>query len=121
MALLTWERYSSLYDAIKDEETFNKAEAKAELEIARVIGPIHWAEIPEDISGEFYAPQLIDCLCRVIDYQATTGSRTGRGVSSVSNDGYSESYVLATQSAATEELDRNIRAWLSGTGLVRAY
>ena len=121
MALLTWEHYSSLYSAIKGKDEFNKEEAKAELEVARVIGPIHWAEIPEDISGEFYASQLLDCLCRVIDYQATTGSRIGRGVSAVSNDGYSESYVLAIQSAATEELDRNIRAWLSGTGLGRAY
>ena len=42
-------------------------------------------------------------------------------LASVSNDGYSESYVLQTQSQADEELGKNIRAWLSGTGLVRAY
>lgn len=121
MALLTWEYYSSLYDVIKDKEAFEKAEKLAEKEVARVIGPIHWAEIPEDISDEFYADQLRDCMCNVINYQKQTGSKAGKGVASVSNDGYSESYVLPTQSAATEELDKNIRYWLSGTGLVRAY
>lgn len=121
MALVTWGQYSSLYAGIKDEEMFIKAEALAEKEVARVIGPIRWAEIPEDIDSEFYADQLRDCICKVIDYQEQIGSKTGRGVTSVSNDGYSESYALSKPSDAAEELATNIRAWLSGTGLVRAY
>jgi hypothetical protein len=45
----------------------------------------------------------------------------GKGIASVSNDGYTESYVLQKQSDALEELGKNIRSWLSGTGIVRAY
>ena len=121
MALVTWERYSSLYSGIKDEDQFEIAEQKAELEVARVIGAIHWAELPKDISGEFYAGQLCDCICKVIDYQVQAGSKAGKGITSASNDGYSESYAIVKQSEAVAELDANIRAWLSGTGLVRAY
>ena len=120
MALVTWEYYSSLYNTVK-EEKFANAEALAEKEVARVIGPIHWVEIPEDIDDEFYADQLRDCICRVIDYQKQIGSKIGKGVTSASNDGYSESYALSKQSDAAAELAANIRAWLSGTGLVRAY
>lgn len=121
MALVTWELYSSLYSGIKDEQEFTKAETLAEKEVARVIGLIHWAEVPEDIDGEFYADQLRDCICKVIDYQKQIGSKIGKGVTSVSNDGYSESYALTKQSEAAEELTASIRAWLAGTGLVRAY
>lgn len=120
MALLSWEYYSSLYNAVNEEE-FKKAEPQAEKEVARVIGPIRWSELPADLSGEFYEDQLLDCLCRVINYQKQIGSKIGKGVTSVSNDGYSESYALSKQSDAAEELAANIRAWLSGTGLVRAY
>lgn len=121
MALVTWGQYSSLYSGIKDRKKFAAAEASAEKEVARVIGPIHWAEIPEDLDGEFYADQLRDCICRVIDYQKQIGSKIGKGVTSASNDGYSESYALSKQSDAAAELAANIRTWLSGTGLVRAY
>lgn len=119
-ALVTWEYYSSLYNTVTEEE-FAAAEKKAEKDVARVTGPIHWAEIPQDIAGEIYEDQLKDCICKVINYKAQAPAAQGRGVSSVSNDGYSESYVLQTQSQADEELSMNIRTWLSGTGLVRAY
>ena len=59
--------------------------------------------------------------CKVIDYQVQEGSKAGKGITSASNDGYSESYAIVKQSEAVEELDANIRTWLSGTGLVRAY
>lgn len=48
-------------------------------------------------------------------------SAKGQGVSSVSNDGYSESYVIQTAEQLRGELQSSIRAWLSGTGLVGAY
>ena len=121
-ALVSWEYYSSLYSTIGTQADFEKAEALAEKDLARVIGPLRWAElVSSDWSGEFFADQLKDTICKVVDYQATAGKKTGAGVASVSNDGYSESYALAKQSDAQEELLKNIRAWLSGTGLVRAY
>lgn len=123
MSLLTWERYSSLHNIVS-EDNFDKAEKQAESEIRIVMGVIHfsnWIADNPNIANEIYYEQLLDCICNVINYNATVGSKVGQGVASVSNDGYSESYVLQTQSQATEELHENIRKWLSGTGLVRAY
>ena len=48
-------------------------------------------------------------------------SGKGKGISSVSNDGYSESYVVQTEEQLRSELQSSIRSWLSGTGLVGAY
>lgn len=123
MSLLTWERYSSLHDIVS-EDKFDKAEKQAESAIRNVMGVIHytnWIADNSNLTNEIYYEQLLDCICNVINYIATVGAKAGQGVSSVSNDGYSESYVLQTQSQATEELQKNIRLWLSGTGLVRAY
>ena len=123
MSLLTWERYSSLHNIVSKDD-FDKAEKQAESEIRNVMGVIHfsnWITGNSNLTHEIYYEQLLDCICNVINYNVTVGSKAGQGVASVSNDGYSESYVLQTQSQATEELHKNIRKWLSGTGLVRAY
>lgn len=123
MSLLTWERYRSLHDIVS-EDKFDKAEKQAECAIRNVMGVIHytnWIADNSNLTNEIYYDQLLDCICNVINYIATVGTKAGQGVASVSNDGYSESYVLQTQSQATEELHKNIRKWLSGTGLVRAY
>lgn len=124
MALLSWERYCSLHSEVNEGE-FEKAEAIAEKEVARVIGPIRWATVLSgtDLAAQLCKEQLLDCIANLIDYDATVAKKLGTGVASVSNDGYSESYNTEAQmaSAATAEKDRNIRAWLSGTGLVGAY
>lgn len=120
-ALVSWEYYSSLY-SIVSESDFAKAEALAEKEVIRVVGLIHWGELNlEDLDSEIYGDQLKDCICKVMNFMAEAPKAQGKGVASVSNDGYSESYVLQKQSDALEELGKNIRSWLSGTGIVRAY
>lgn len=116
--IVDWEYYSSLYSKVPEEE-FDKAEALAEKEVCMVIGSIRWANITESAFG--YA-QLQDCVCKVMDKMADDKkSGKGKGVSSVSNDGYSESYVVQTEEQLRSELQSSIRAWLSGTGLVGAY
>lgn len=118
MAHVTWEYYNSLHDTVKEDD-FRKAEEVAEKEVCSVIGPIRWASITADTFGY---KQLQDCICNVIDKMATDDkSGKGKGVSSVSNDGYSESYVVQTEEQLRSELQSSIRAWLSGTGLVGAY
>ncbi len=113
-----WEYYSSLHDKVTKEE-FDRAEIWAEKEVQRVIGWIRWANITEEIFG---FEQLKDCICNVIDKMVVDGkSGKGKGVSSVSNDGYSENYVVQTEEQLRSELQSSIRAWLSGTGLVGAY
>lgn len=116
--IVSWEYYSSLHDIVKEAE-FERAEKLAEKEVCMVIGPIRWAAITEDTFGY---TQLRDCICNVIDKMSTDQkSGKGKGVSSVSNDGYSESYVIQTADQLRSELQSSIRAWLSGTGLVGAY
>ena len=116
--LVTWEYYSSLYSVV-DEKGFNKMEAQAEKEVQSVIGPVRWAEITPDTFGY---EQLKDCICKTMNKIAEdTKSGKGKGLSAVSNDGYSESYVVQTEEQLRSELQSSIRAWLSGTGLVGAY
>lgn len=115
---VNWERYSSLHSSVI-EENFDRAEALAEKEVQRVIGWIRWAKITEETFGY---EQLQDCICNVIDKMAAdVKSGKGRGLSSVSNDGYSENYVVQTEEQLRNELQGSIRAWLSGTGLVGTY
>ena len=117
--IVNWGCYSSLYSNIKDDIKFNCLEAKAEREVRSVIGPIRWATITEDTFGY---EQLKDCICNVINKLVENEkSGAGKGIASASNDGYSENYVIQTESQMRAELQSSIRAWLSGTGLVGAY
>ena len=112
------EYYNSLYKTV-DPDNYDKAEALAEKEVCAVIGPIRWATITEQTFGY---EQLKDCICNVMNkMEEDNASGRGKGISSVSNDGYSESYTIQTQEQMRSELQRSIRSWLSGTGLVGAY
>ena len=118
MSHVTWEYYSSLHNTVKEDD-FERLEAIAEKEVCNVIGPIRWANITEETFGH---NQLKDCICNVIDKMSVDSkSGKGKGVSSVSNDGYSESYVVQTEEQLRSEMQSSIRSWLSGTGLVGAY
>lgn len=119
--LVDWEYYSSLHNIVNEDihMSFERAEKLAEKEVCAVIGPIRWATITENTFGY---DQLRDCICNVIDkMEADLKAGKGQGLSSVSNDGYSESYVVQTADELRKELQSSIRAWLSGTGLVGAY
>lgn len=118
MSHVTWEYYNSLHSKIRKED-FERVEVLAEKEVQQVIGWIRWANITEETFGY---EQLQDCICNVIDKMAADAkSGKGKGLSSASNDGYSESYVVQTEEQLRSELQNSIRAWLSGTGLVGAY
>ena len=113
-----WGYYSSLHNIVTEED-FGRAELLAEKEVQRAIGWIRWENITEETFGY---EQLQDCICNVIDKMAADAkSGKGKGLSGVSNDGYSESYVVQTEEQLRNELESSIRAWLSGTGLVGAY
>lgn len=119
--IVTWEDYRSLYTTYTEEEqdAFMRDEALAEKEVRAVIGPIRWATITNDTFGY---EQLKDCICNVMQkMKADEMSGKGKGISSASNDGYSESYVIQTEEQLKAEMQTAIRVWLSGTGLVGAY
>lgn len=118
MPHVDWEYYSFLHSTVA-KENFDRAEELAEKEVQRVIGWIRWANISEETYGY---EQLQDCICNVIDKMAADArSGKGKGISAVSNDGYSESYTVQTEVQLRGELQSAIRAWLSGTGLIGAY
>lgn len=116
--IVDWEYYSSLHDVVNKED-FQKAESMAEKEVRRVVGAIRWAGITEETFG---FEQLQDCICNVMDLMAEQEeSGCGKGIASVSNDGYAESYAVQTEEQARMELQSAILSWLSGTGLAGAY
>ena len=116
--IVDWGHYSSLYSKIKETD-FDRAETLAEKEVRTVIGPIRWANITVDTFG---FEILQDCICKVMDKQAENEeSGRAKGIASVSNDGYSESYVTQTEEEVRKQLRKSICEWLSGTGLVGAY
>lgn len=119
MSIVNWDDYSLLHSKISQNE-FEKAEALAEKEVKEVIGPIRWAYITADTFGY---DVLQDCICNVIDMMKDQEKLSKRvGVTSVSNDGYSESYGSeVTSETLNESLKGSIKKWLSGTGLVGAY
>ena len=117
--IVDWEYYNSLYENVMKPEEFDRLEARAENEVCSVIGPIRWATVTDQTFGYL---QLKNCICHVINKLVESKrSGAGKGLSSVSNDGYTESYVVQTETQARAELQSSIRAWLSGTGLVGAY
>lgn len=118
MAIVSWSDYNSLYSKISETD-FPRYEALAEKEVRKVIGFIRWESINEDTYGY---DVLKDCICNVMDKIVDDEqSGRGRGVTSVSNDGYSESYALSSESDLRNEMVSAIKGWLSGTGLVGAY
>lgn len=117
--IVDWGYYSSLYEVDDLQESFDTLELRAEKEVCRVIGPIRWASITEDTFGY---EQMKECICHVMHklFENET-SGVGKGLASASNNGYSESYVIQTETQVREELQCLIKNWLSGTGLVGAY
>ena len=117
-SIVNWEYYDSLHNNCESDE-FPKLEALAEQKVREVIGKPNWDTITPDIYGY---DVLKDCICNVIDKMISdANSGRGKGLSSVSNDGYSETYAIKDEADLRNEMASNIRAWLSGTGLVRAY
>lgn len=116
--IVNWEYYSSLFEKIPKND-FDRVEKQAEKAVRKVIGPIRWSAITENTFGY---EQLQDCICNTMNKLVEQEqSGVGKGIASASNDGYSESYVIQTESQARAELNDSIRALLSGTGLVGAY
>ena len=117
--IVDWGYYNPLYSNITDKKQFERLEARAESEVCHVIGPIRWANITENTFGY---QQLKDCICNVVNKLIENDKHgLGKGIASVSNDGYSKSLVVQTEEQARAELHGCIKAWLSGTGLVGAY
>lgn len=117
--IVSWEYYNSSLRCKTDREAFDRMEGIAEQEVKLVIG---WPRFNSLDENAFYYRQVQDCICNVID-KMTDREKTaaGKGIAAISNDGYTESYSVQTESQSRAELQGCIRAWLSGTGLAGAY
>jgi len=126
MPYVDWEYYSSLYDNVSEEE-FAKRNKQAEIKVNAVTHGRAFAfeEGYSESNATAFQKQVHEqikttvCeLINAINEQETSGM--GTGITSVSNDGYSESYNITTAEQKETQLLSIIRTGLSGTGLAGA-
>lgn len=126
MLYVTWEYYSSLYDTVAEGD-FQRLcmKASAKLDVYTHLRTQGFEDSYEPESATPFETQvhiqIQNTTCELINLmsvQDTAG--VGTGISSVSNDGYSESYKVTTQAEKEVELVSLIRQGLSGTGLAGA-
>lgn len=110
-----WTYYQAAYGTIQEKSVFDRLNVKASLMLDTMSG-----RRAEHATG-YKAERLKDAACQLIELIAVQEeSGAGRGVSSVSNDGYSETYTARTPEEAHEMLRQCAFAALSGTGLMGA-
>lgn len=111
--------YSSLYTNRVTQTEFPAAEKLAEQVMRSEIGQPRWDKITPETYGFV---TLQDCICNIINKMADDAkSAAGKGVTSVSNDGYSETFATTKPDELRQEMHSLICIWLSGTGLIGAY
>lgn len=110
----TYEHYSEYYGSM-DEAEFDKLNYRVSLMIDVFTG-----QRAASATG-YKQERLNDCACTLIQHiNDTKDSAAGTGVTSVSNDGYSESYKAVTPEDVQEILRQKAFSVLSGTGLMGA-
>lgn len=103
MNVIDWEYYNSHFPKISEEE-FNKNVYSAERFVLKKLSKTF---------NEYNASQqtdIKDCICNIINYQAT--SKKYEGISSVSNDGYSVSYSQNEESNNQSALNSILNEWI---------
>lgn len=117
-SIVSWEYYHSLF-TMTSMEDFDRLLPLAEKQVRSMVGEFRWNSIDPD---SYKYGRLKDCICMVINRMLDNESLgIGKGLSSASNDGYTENYTVQTQTQAYDEMKSCIIRWLSGTGLVGAY
>lgn len=114
MAYIDWEYYNTNFPGLEKEQF------EAILPAAEMTVDIKTHFRSRDAAG-YKLGQVRACVANVVNalaQQEETGA--GKGIASVSNDGYSESYTNTTREQADRELTSVCRKWLSGTGLMGA-
>ena len=113
MPYIDWEHYSSLYTNVPEDDFpafLQKASAK--LDVHTHMRARKFEDTYDEASATYFQKQVH------VQIQESTGM--GTGVSSVSNDGYSESYKITTVAEKESQLISITRGGLSGTGLAGA-
>ncbi len=126
MPYIDWEYYSSLYDKVP-QDMFEKRYKQAEMHLNVVTHmkvKTFVNSYQEDTATDFQKQiheQIKMTMCELVNVvHVQTESEMGTGITSVSNDGYSESYKITTAAEKEAQLISIIRNGLSGTGLAGA-
>lgn len=115
MNYAVWENYQAYYGSITDQSDFDKLNYR----VSRLLDSLT-GNRAKDATG-IKADRLADCACVLIDTIADLDkSGAGRGISSVSNDGYTETYTATDPAATNAILRQTAFQALSGTGLMGA-
>ncbi len=127
MSYITWEQYRSLCNGITEETEFDRLSKLAEIKLnaithmrAKLFEDVYSEDTATDFQKQVHL-QIQDTFCQLlatINVQESSGM--GTGITSVSNDGYSESYKITTAQEKESQLTSVIRSGLSGTGLAGA-
>lgn len=126
MDYIDWEYYNSLYSSVAEDD-FSRlnSKASAKLDVFTHMRAknfvIEYVDATATDWQKQVAAQIKNTVCELIEkiYEQES-SGAGSGVTSVSNDGYSESYKITTQAEKDAELRAVAVEGLSGTGLTGA-
>lgn len=119
--MVNWEDYHSRFaDSDLNEEQFMTLTYQACSRVKRLCRPYVLKAVLEN-PDDYRNDRLKDAVCSVINEMHEHDKvGAGSGVTSVSNDGYSESYALSKRSDVEQELNRAAKDQLYGTGLMGA-
>ena len=126
MSLISWEDYSSICAEVPEEE-FARLSRMAEIklnEVTHMRAGRFLSEYDEEQATDFQKQiysQIQATMCNLVNalYTRET-SGLGTGIAGISNDGYSETYHIRTESEMEAQTVSLIRNGLSGTGLAGA-
>ena len=111
MSMIDWEYYSSHFPNIIPETKFAAVEVQAESEYNRVVKPYM------DISLE----RAQDTIFKLSNFIWSNQSEiSGKAVTSVNNNGYSESYAISSPEQMQEAIEQIIYQGV-GTRLASAF
>ncbi len=127
MSYITWEQYRSLYTNIVDETEFDRMSKLAEIKLnsithmrAKQFEDAYNEDTATDFQKQVHM-QIQDTFCQLLAIMSVQeSSGMGTGITSVSNDGYSESYKVTTAQEKEDQITSVVRSGLSGTGLAGA-
>ena len=124
--IVSWEDYNSLFENVQEDE-FKRLNARVErrlnLYTHNRVKP--FVDTYNEVTATDFERMKYEAvkitICEVINKMYEQESNgVGIGLSSVSNEGRSESYKIITEADKEKELESVMRKGLSGTGLAGA-
>jgi len=95
--IINWEYYGSHFPNIIPEDKFDSVEVQAEVEFNKVVHPYMLADISEDSKK--------DCIFQLCNFiYSNQPTLSGKAVTSVNNNGYSESYAITSKEQANSAM-----------------